>query len=475
MRAKIQLLAATVLLAGAVSAHAGVKANTFTLSPFIGGYSYDGAQHQETRPEYGIRGGYNLTDHVALEAVFGYVASELTKGGGDTDMFNYRLDALYHFMPENRLVPYLAAGYGGLTTEYPGNKDRTVGAFNYGGGVKYFLNDSMALRGDLRNLVFKDGDTQFNYEYTAGMDFIFGCAKRAPQPVAAPAPAPAPVAPVANITSIPASVTKGQPAKLAWTSRDATSCDVQPGIGPVPLQGGTDITPAATTTYTITCNGDGGQATSATTVTVAAPVPAPVAPACTLTVSPASVVKGETALLSWNCSNAKNCDLQPGLGAVPANGSRTIIPDVTTAYTITCAGDGGTATSAATAQVTAPKAPEKECIVLKIEFDTDKSDIKPKYHDEIKRVADFLAKYPQVKGVIEGHTDNVASAAYNQKLSERRARAVRAYLVDKFKVEPARLSAVGYGLTRPVASNATEEGRQKNRRIQATFECVTKK
>jgi OOP family OmpA-OmpF porin len=471
MRTKITILAAIALLAGTLSAHAGVKADTFSLSPFIGGYSFDGEQHQETRPEYGIRGGYNITDHVGLEAVFGYVASEFTQGGGDIDLYNYRLDALYHFMPDSRLVPYFAAGYGGLTTESTGN-DHTRGAFNYGGGVKYFLNDAMALRGDVRNLVFKDGTTLFNYEYTAGMDFIFGGTKAAPAPVAVvepvPAPVPAPLAPTATITAVPATVLKGQSATLAWSSQNATDCVIQPEIGVVALQGNRMVAPADTTSYVITCTGEGGQASSSAPVNVTMP-PAPV---CTLTVNPASVVKGETAVLSWDCSNVTSCELAPGLGAVPASGSRTVTPADTTDYAITCTGDGGTVTSSATAQVTMPKPPEKVCIVLKIEFDTDKSDIKPKYHDEIKRVADFLEKYPQVKGIIEGHTDSVASAVYNQKLSERRARAVRTYLIDKFKIAPERLDAKGYGESRPVASNATAAGRQQNRRIQATFECV---
>ncbi len=470
---KIMILAAAALLAGAVTAHAGVKADSFTLSPFIGGYSFDGVEHQETRPEYGIRGGYNFTEHLGAEVVFGYVASKLTSGGGDIDLFNYRLDALYHFMPENRLVPYLAIGYGGLTTEYPNNADRTRGAFNYGGGVKYFLNDSMALRGDIRNLVFRDGTTQFNYEYTAGMDFVLGGTKPAPAPVAAPAPAPAPAVsePTVHLAATPAIVQKGQSSRLVWSSQAVNACDIQPGIGTVGLQGGMDVTPATTTSYVLTCVGDGGKATSSTLVTV---TPSP-APTCNLTATPSTVVKGASTVLSWSSTNAKECDLQPGIGAVPASGSRTVTPDATTNYLITCTGDGGSATSSATAQVTMPKPPEKECIVLKIEFDTNKWDIKPKYHDEIKKVADFLQKYPEVKGVIEGHTDNRAGAAYNMKLSQRRADSVRKYLIDKFKIAPDRLSAVGYGLTRPIASNATAAGRQKNRRIQATFECIIKK
>jgi len=114
-------------------------------------------------------------------------------------------------------------------------------------------------------------------------------------------------------------------------------------------------------------------------------------------------------------------------------------------------------------------------IALNVEFDTDKAVVKPQYNNEIKKVADFMKKYPNTTAVIEGHTDNVDTAVYNQKLSEARANSVRLYLINNFGIKASRLSAVGYGLTRPIASNNTEEGRQKNRRVQAVIKTVTNK
>ena len=112
-------------------------------------------------------------------------------------------------------------------------------------------------------------------------------------------------------------------------------------------------------------------------------------------------------------------------------------------------------------------------IVLNVEFDTDKAVVKEKYNSEIKKVADFMKKYPKTTAVIEGHTDNVYTPQYNQKLSEARANSVKLYLINHFGVKASRLSSVGYGLTRPIASNNTEEGRQKNRRVQAVIKAVT--
>jgi OOP family OmpA-OmpF porin len=108
------------------------------------------------------------------------------------------------------------------------------------------------------------------------------------------------------------------------------------------------------------------------------------------------------------------------------------------------------------------------CYVLKgLYFDTDSAELKSGvgYFKELDLVAEVLKKNPEVKGEIQGHTDNVGSAEYNLKLSERRAASVKAYLVSK-GIAAERLTAKGYGLTQPIASNDTKEGRAKNRRVQ---------
>jgi outer membrane protein OmpA-like peptidoglycan-associated protein len=116
--------------------------------------------------------------------------------------------------------------------------------------------------------------------------------------------------------------------------------------------------------------------------------------------------------------------------------------------------------------------PEKICMTLNVEFDFDKSDVKAKYHDVIGKIAEFMKENPSITTVIEGHADNRGKYEYNIRLSERRANSVRNYLIEKFGIEPARLSTKGYGYTKPIASNDTAAGRQKNRRIDAVLECV---
>jgi OmpA-OmpF porin, OOP family len=114
----------------------------------------------------------------------------------------------------------------------------------------------------------------------------------------------------------------------------------------------------------------------------------------------------------------------------------------------------------------------KYCVSLNIEFDINKADIRPQYNDEVAKVGDFMKKYPTTTAVIEGYADEVGSDAYNIQLSQRRAESVVKSLVDKFGIEPARLSAKGYGKTRPIADNATDAGKQKNRRINAIIDCA---
>jgi outer membrane protein OmpA-like peptidoglycan-associated protein len=116
--------------------------------------------------------------------------------------------------------------------------------------------------------------------------------------------------------------------------------------------------------------------------------------------------------------------------------------------------------------------PEKISMALNVEFDFDKSDVKPQYHDAIEKLADLMKEYPETTTVIEGHADNRGNYEYNIKLSDRRAESVRSYLIEKFGIEPSRISTKGYGYTKPIASNDTEAGRQKNRRIDATIETV---
>jgi OOP family OmpA-OmpF porin len=98
-------------------------------------------------------------------------------------------------------------------------------------------------------------------------------------------------------------------------------------------------------------------------------------------------------------------------------------------------------------------------------FDFAKYEIKPEAYSLLDEAVSVLKKNPEIVVEIQGHTDNIGSGAYNQKLSENRAKAIVDYLVDH-GIASYRLTAKGYGFTQPVASNDTEEGRARNRRVE---------
>ncbi len=101
-----------------------------------------------------------------------------------------------------------------------------------------------------------------------------------------------------------------------------------------------------------------------------------------------------------------------------------------------------------------------------VNFDTAKATIRPESFAQLDIVVDFMTRKKSARVEISGHTDNAGKPKANKTLSEKRAQACRDYIVSK-GVDRTRLTAVGYGDERPIAPNDTDEGRQKNRRIEA--------
>ncbi|WP_312517470.1 OmpA family protein [Stutzerimonas nitrititolerans] len=124
-----------------------------------------------------------------------------------------------------------------------------------------------------------------------------------------------------------------------------------------------------------------------------------------------------------------------------------------------------------TAEVEPEPVAEAVRVELDVKFDFDRAEVKSGSYDDIRNLADFMKEYGQTSTVVEGHTDSVGTDAYNQRLSERRANAVRDVLVNQHGLDSSRIEAVGYGESRPVADNATEEGRAINRRVEAEVEA----
>jgi len=114
----------------------------------------------------------------------------------------------------------------------------------------------------------------------------------------------------------------------------------------------------------------------------------------------------------------------------------------------------------------------------KIQFEYNKADIKEVSYDLLNEIAQVIKDNPHIKKIqVEGHASSEGNDAYNMRLSDSRAKAVVAYLVNKGGIPADKLVAKGFGETKPIADNETEEGREKNRRVEFNIieQDVTKK
>jgi OmpA-OmpF porin, OOP family len=194
-----------------------------------------------------------------------------------------------------------------------------------------------------------------------------------------------------------------------------------------------------------------------------APAPAPAAPAATvsLSASPSSIQQGQCANLAWSSSNATSVTIDQGVGRVDSNGSKQVCPTSTTRYGITAVGDGGSKDASTTLVVTHVV----DKMALHVNFDFNKATIRKPDDADLQKAIAFIKKYPGFQVSLVGFTDSVGSDAYNLKLSEKRAEAVKDYLV-KHGVDGSKISTSGRGKADPVGDNKTEKGRFENRRVE---------
>jgi peptidoglycan-associated lipoprotein len=212
-----------------------------------------------------------------------------------------------------------------------------------------------------------------------------------------------------------------------------------------------------------------------------APAPAKKASISQFTAEPSSIERGQSATLRWSVSDATEVRIEPGLGAVQSNGSRSVFPSSTTQYTLTAKGAGGDDSRSVTVNVSAPPAPappppptptknfgqELSNRVQDAYFDYDKSDVRADARDALTRNADaikaILRDFPSNAILIEGHCDERGSAEYNLGLGDRRSNAAKDFLVQ-LGIPGDRLKVISYGKERPQCTEADEGCYQKNRR-----------
>jgi peptidoglycan-associated lipoprotein len=203
-----------------------------------------------------------------------------------------------------------------------------------------------------------------------------------------------------------------------------------------------------------------------------APAPAPAKPTASLTADRESITKGESVKLSWTTTDATNVSIAPEVGAVTPQGSTTVSPADSTTYTLTASGAGGNAEATVRISVSAPApvavaAPSLDDMFLKevrdAFFDYDSANIRPDAREALQKTAEFLKNYPQARVTIEGHCDERGSTEYNLALGQRRANAVKEYLVS-LGISADRLSTTSWGKEKPFCTESTEACWQQNRR-----------
>jgi len=210
------------------------------------------------------------------------------------------------------------------------------------------------------------------------------------------------------------------------------------------------------------------------------PPPPPPAPAAAATVEikadPTAIQRGESSTLTWTSTNAVSVELNGT--SVNLNGSQQVSPVESTDYEVVAKNsDGKTATASVRVTVTQPPpppAPPAPAPGPSIEdlfnqnvkdafFDFDKSDVRGDAQTALNADAEFLKAHTDVNIIVEGHCDDRGSAEYNMGLGDRRANAVRDYLVQQ-GVDGSRIRTVSYGKEKPFCTDDNEQCWQQNRR-----------
>jgi peptidoglycan-associated lipoprotein len=203
------------------------------------------------------------------------------------------------------------------------------------------------------------------------------------------------------------------------------------------------------------------------------PPPAP-SPTASISVSPDTIQKGQSATLTWQTSNATDVSID-GIGAVQPSGSQQVSPRDSATYHLTARGAGGSQDATTRLTVTQPPPPpppaatsatEEDLFgqnVKDIYFDYDKSDIRADQQSALQADAQFLSQHAAINFTIEGHCDERGSTEYNLALGDSRASAVKNALAT-LGINASRIKTISYGKEKPFCMESNESCWQQNRR-----------
>jgi peptidoglycan-associated lipoprotein len=270
-------------------------------------------------------------------------------------------------------------------------------------------------------------------------------------------------------------VKQGDPVTVSWESKNAKSIELNGQK--VEKIGAKTVTPDDTTKYEVVAKRGKKEAKDSATVKVNRLSNA-AAPTVTLRAEPSNIEHGQNTTLRWSSENARTVSIL-GLGDLQNSGEKEVSPRVSTTYTATAVGDGGTATASARVTVTDPAgaagstrdrttgggsnaavAAEFARYFPAVYFALDRSDVGSSEQEKLRRAADWLQQERNRSIVfrVEGNCDPRGTAEYNLGLGDRRARAVRDFLVS-LGIDANRMEVISYGLEKAQGTSEGSAGR----------------
>jgi OmpA-OmpF porin, OOP family len=421
-----------------------IKPSTFSITPLAGGFLAAQGASVRLFPSYGFKLSYDfngktIADSLGVEATFNYLKQP---SGAQDSGYLFRLDALYPFTPGKKWVPFLAVGLG--VNEIQHSNAGISPLFNYGLGVKYYMEDWLALRVDARHvIVYHDINTENDGELTVGLTYIFGKERKKKTP-----PPKLPTGP-----AVPG-LDDGQ--KLPEKSPEAAP----------PAAAASPVAPAAPAAQPLPA----APALPSPNPSAVIPVPsaAPALPSAPMpplpAAAPAPSVKRPAKTVRSSVKVLKPVEApKPAAPAAPAVDPLAPL-DSDLLANPNQAGKGrglqGTPEPPVPPQAATPADSPVE--TLTVEFEVNKSFVNPGYHAALKALAAKMQSNGKLAMLIQGHTDSTGGLTFNFKLSKARAESVKRLLV-KYGVPAKRIATEGHGPLKPISDNVTQAGRQRNR------------
>ena len=438
----------------------------FTLTPFFGGYGFEGNRNIGKSIVAGLGVGFSLSDQIMAELIYlrgdfdiNYYDQTMnncmTSDGIDTNIIH--IGGHYHLFKYNNWTPFVAGGLGIIHMDsdyadtFRNHPERHYEfQFNYGAGLKYSISKDIAIRWDIRHMLtprHMDNDISA----TIGLSYSFGLdTGRQTSKVNVKQQ---------YLSSQITKQSKNQGVHIQVSQQnvsETTSLDTDhDGI-----LDAKDICPKTAPAVKVDASGcpiDSDKDGIFDGIDRCPETPEDVA----VNIFGCSVDSDRDGIIDVRdqCANTP-FEMPVDSKGCPVDKDKDGVPDPFDQCPDTIFGKLVDIKGCAILTKTL------KTFHMKIEFDYKSAEVRTKYHNELEEAARSMIRYQKAIAIIESHTDNIGSDAYNINLSNERAESVKHYLNHHFHIPFHRMKTFGFGESKPIADNNTETGRQKNRRVE---------